>query len=295
MPHPIEPSESAPYAIRRLARGGLAQALDRLNDGDVPLHEQIHETRKAIKKVRALTHLVRPAVERAKKENRKLRSIAHTLSAVRDAHVQHRTFENLRRGYAGAKDACVQKLALLLFESLDQTTQDFVAGKGTKHLRRSLHKARRRVERWLPAKDSWSALGPGFIRGYDGAQSAMTIAYERKSDVAFHGWRRAVKTHRHQVHALVDLFHEDFRARLEQLDILDELLGDEHDLSALKETLTRMKSRVRWNQRCAGLLKMLNERRARLRSQAHELGQRLFARNVETLRKQVKARLKKAL
>jgi CHAD domain-containing protein len=293
MARPIETNESVPHAIRRLARAGLRSALKRLAKGGAPLDEQVHEARTAIKKVRSLTRLVRPAVKRARRENRRLRAVARALSAVRDAHVRTRTLEDLTRGYAGAHDPSVQAVAAFLSEQLDEARRAFDRAKGRKHLERHLRKARRRIERWLPGKDRWPALGPGFLQGYRRGQKAMTSAYQSKSDLAFHAWRRAVKSHRHQVHALSRLFPEDLSGRLEELDQLDRLLGDEHDLSALKEAFKEIQPRVAWNQRCAGLLKLLNERRARLRSQARELGEPLFERSLKTFRSQIKAHLQK--
>lgn len=294
MAHPIDTHEPLPHALRRLAHGDLSIALKRLRKNDLSLEEKVHEARTALKKVRALTRLVRPQVERAAKEDRRLRKIAHTLSDLRDAYVQQRTFDDLVHGGSRGRDTSVRALADLLSQRLDQATRTFEQGSGPRRLRRRLRKARHRVERWLPSpsQDRWSVLGPGLLRGYARAQQAMVDAHRSKTDRAFHAWRRAVKSHRHQIHALLRLFPPDFEKRLAQLDRLDQMLGDEHDLSALKETLHGLAGRVRWNPRCAMLLTSLNERRAHLRSQARSLGSTLFARSLETLRKQWKAPLR---
>lgn len=294
MAHPIDTDESVRHAIRRLARAGLSKAIRRIEKPKAPLDEQIHEARTAIKKVRALTRLVRPAASTAAGENRRLRRVARSLSELRDARVQERAFRDLLRGYAGASDDSVTEITTFLSGRLENARRDFDRSHGLKQLRHRLRKARRRVKNWLPTNKRWRALGPGLVHGYTKAQQAMTDAYCSKDDLAFHTWRRTVKSHRHHVHALLHLFPEDFKLRLEQLDKLDQWLGDEHDLSALKQTLKQAQARVHWNQRCESLAKELNERRARLRSQAHELGEQLFSRAPKTLRNQLKTHLKKA-
>src|SRR5207302_5955336 len=90
--------KSAPAEVRRVAHEQLEGALKQVLTVH-PAHqsEAIHEARKHIKKTRALLRLVRPFASGAfyKRETRKLRKVAQSTSAIRDAHVKLQTLDRL--------------------------------------------------------------------------------------------------------------------------------------------------------------------------------------------------------
>jgi CHAD domain-containing protein len=128
----------------------------------------------------------------------------------------------------------------------------------------------------VPAADRWLAIDQGLALGYRRARDAMAAAYRTKSGADFHAWRRRVKTHRHQIAALETLAPGRLKARIDRLDRLGDLLGDEHDLTVLEEAVRGHLSRIPDRRQRARLLRRIADGRARLRRRARPLGNSLF-------------------
>ena len=273
----IERGEPIPHAIARMARAELARAREIIGVERRPLTTRIHELRVSLKKVRALTRMVRPVVgPAARREDRRLRKLARSVSPIRDAQVLLETFTEL--GAKGGVEAR-PSLEAALEGRLRERARRLEPSNGLDELARRLRKARRRVERWAPDADDsragMSGLIEGYREGYRRARKAMAKAYRVQSGATFHAWRRAVKAHRHQVHVLEAWGPRHLERRLNELDRLDTSLGDEHDLGLLAEALRAEKTCAPDD--CARLLDLLARRRRQLRVAARPLGNRLFA------------------
>jgi CHAD domain-containing protein len=105
----------------------------------------------------------------------------------------------------------------------------------------------------------------------------MDAAYRSGSGADFHTWRRAVKTHRHQLAALKEIAPGRMKARIDELDRLGELLGDEHDLTVLEEAIRGTRTRLPDPDQVDHLLQELTSRKRQLRQRARPLGKRVFA------------------
>lgn len=86
MSYRIRPDRALDDEVRQVAGHQLGKAIDALTDRPQGLHEAVHACRKNIKRVRALYRLIAPiARDFQQQENERLRKMARTLSAVRDA------------------------------------------------------------------------------------------------------------------------------------------------------------------------------------------------------------------
>jgi hypothetical protein len=86
----LRPDEGASEGIRRVARGQLELASNRLTDsGRKEIGEAIHEARKSLKRLRAVVRLARDPLgdDTYRHENRTFRDAGRKLSDVRDAQV----------------------------------------------------------------------------------------------------------------------------------------------------------------------------------------------------------------
>jgi CHAD domain-containing protein len=140
----------------------------------------------------------------------------------------------------------------------------------------------------VPSEDRWRTIGEGLEDGYRRARQAMTAAYRSDTGADFHAWRRAVKTHRHQVHALEPVAPRRMAARLDKLDRLGDLLGDEHDLVVLEQTIRDEQSCFPDERNCDHLLRLVSAQRFRLRERARPLGEQLFAEPPSRFRDQMR-------
>jgi CHAD domain-containing protein len=295
MAYRIKTGESLRRAVARMPRAELAGAAEVIIDDKRPLDERVHELRTAIKRVRALTRLVRPHVGRpARRADRRLRKIARAVSAVRDAEVLLGTFDRLVADLPAPHGDSLVKARAQLAERLEKQSRPFKGDGEAVRLRRRLRKERRRVKRWTPSNNRWRVVGRGFADGYQRARRSMVRAYEGGAsnadrDLAFHAWRRAVKAHRHQVHVLEAACPRRLKPRLDDLDRLGDLLGDEHDLTVLEETLRRERNCFTKPADCDRVLASLEDQRRQLRKVARPLGEKLFADRPRDFRRVAKA------
>jgi CHAD domain-containing protein len=186
------------------------------------------------------------------------------------------TLDDLVRTWPGKKPDSLRKLRAHFSVRLDEALQAFDRTCGFAKLARQLGRARRRVKRWTRAGDGWKAFGPGVARQYQQAHVRMAQAYRAGTGDAFHAWRRSVKSHRHQLHALMDLWPQELKGRVDQLDRLGDLLGEEHDLTVLESVLAATPLDVLDRPAHVQLLKQLDRRRDQRRAQARSLGAPLF-------------------
>jgi CHAD domain-containing protein len=274
----IKPHETVPRAIARMAREELAEARDKVADQREPVTARVHDVRTAIKKLRALSRMVEPAVGRpARRAGRRLQKVARGVSGARDAEVVLEIFDQVVDGADERRSGSLARARAALAARLREHARPLRHGRKTNRLRKRLARERRKVKRWVPTEDRWRAIGGGIDDGYRRARAAMSTAYSHDTGVDFHKWRRAVKTHRHQVYAVEPIEPRRLSARIDKLDRLGDLLGDEHDLTVLEQTIRDEQSCFPDERSCDHLLRLVSARRFRLRARARPLGRELFA------------------
>ncbi|MGH6917253.1 MAG: CHAD domain-containing protein, partial [Geminicoccaceae bacterium] len=144
-----------------------------------------------------------------------------------------------------------------------------------------LRAVRDRLPSWPLADLEFDDLAPGFERSYRRAREAMRAIDDAPSDARFHEWRKRAKDHRYQLELLRDLWPAQVRTRRAEVRTLGDLLGDEHDLSVLRATLSVASER--FGDGGARLLDLAQRQQAELRAQTWPLGLRLFAERPKAL------------
>ncbi|TVR22978.1 MAG: CHAD domain-containing protein [Nitriliruptor sp.] len=270
------PGNAAEDELRRIAAGQVESALDDLADDD--RHRAVHSARKRGKKLRALLRLVRgSAPDLYRRENRALRDAMRRLSDDRDAGVAVETFDDLLSSVgadaiptdlAPVRAALVERRDAVLDAELDQRLAAVQA---------DLAAARDRIGGWEGDGEGFEVVQGGLAKTYGRARDRMDDAYEEATSEAFHLWRKRVKYHRYHVRLLQDLWPGMLRARRKQLHELTDLLGDDHDLSVLRQDLVAEPDRYGGVEGVASLAALLDRRRAELQAAAEPLGRRCFA------------------
>jgi CHAD domain-containing protein len=283
-------------------------ARDGTRPARAPDERAVHDTRKAIKRLRALLALLEDELgQRAyARENDTLRDIAQRLSGARDAAVMLATLDDLveRHPRKLAARGGVRKLRARLHaehrraEQLtlnDPLVRADVLGE--------LHALRYRIAAWsLPERPGMQLVQPSFQRIYrqGRARRARAVHAKRaKRTLAMHRWRKRVKDLRYAAEML-DRDSREARTPLRELarraDELGELLGEEHDLAVFAERLRagapgKRRSRRASDARARGesprtwrtgrgtrraLLSLIARRRRALRRRALRKGARLY-------------------
>jgi CHAD domain-containing protein len=337
------PGEPLGEALRRMALGQLDLAIELLGDdrgagaqpgkrksakrgkehrgkrhgkggADTLDARAIHDTRKALKRLRALVGLLREELgeQQYKREHKILRDAARRLASVRDAEVMVETLDALIEGgprKLGRRRPIVELRKRLAAErtaaarrtAADRTTRaqvlDDLRGMrerarwwelpeqpgiaivehDLRRVYRQGHRRMRRIERTKGDK-----RGKGGARPRSGKRSKGG----RDQTRATHQWRKRVKDLRYAAEIL------DLRPLARRADKLGELLGEEHDLALLAEMLPppgRAPFKDKRGKRARkALLEQIARKRRKLRKRALREGGRLYRRKPKKFTRRVR-------
>jgi CHAD domain-containing protein len=244
----------------------------------------VHETRKALKRLRALLRLIRPAMgeDTFKAENAQLREVGLSLSGARDRHILLETVSKLE----GASHLGRRGLA----ESLRQTIAA-ANGEGAPLTMRQAHarlsEAKKRLAGLPIAGNGFEVVAPGLERSYRRARRAFTEAYRQPTDEAFHEWRKGAQAHWRQMTLLSRAWPDYLGARAVEARRLSQLLGDDHDLAILIAFVHSDAAAGLRGEEAALVERAARRRQAELREAAKPRGERLFAASPKRLRRSI--------
>jgi len=276
---------TAPVAeeLRRVTREQLDAATAHLaaaaEGADPAVH--VHETRKAMKALRALLRLVRGALDSVAfdREDVAFRDVARLLASLRERTAAWAALEALEARSAGAAPPAPpwrrarDHLAAVIGSADAGRPPAGILQAATA----ALAAARERVAGWSLDREGWPALRGGLQRTYARGRTAFKAAQRPPTPARLHEWRKEVKYHQHQIRLLRQGWTAALRVRREALDELGELLGDDHDLALLSELLRRTPGAPSLaDDELEAIQRILSERRAELERAAFELGARLY-------------------
>lgn len=279
MAYEFLPEETNAAGVVRCMREQLDRAISALGeeiDGD-PV-EAVHSARKAIKKERALLRLARGSLraDQRRDANKRLRDVARTLSAVRDADVMLQTVEQLAERSSGQLPA---RTFSSLRDHLLASGASVRAGADTAGLAETavaeLTQLRTAIDEWDLRGSDWDAIQAGLRRTYRHGRKAFSQVRAVPSIAHLHDWRKRVKDHWYHLRLLSTVCGPIVGGASQEADHLSELLGEDHDLAVLSEVLDGARPDPTVDvEYLAGLI---DRRRNELQSEAGEVGARLFA------------------
>jgi CHAD domain-containing protein len=284
-------SETLADELRHTALGQLDHAIRLLGaeNGTAPAGNAVHETRKAIKRLRALMRLLREQLGEKgfARENAVLRDAALRLAGARDAEVRVITLDTLieRHPKKLGRRGGVGRLRSQLIAQREQAIRDAYED----HLARAevldeLRALRERVEHWsFPRQEGIAIVEPGLRSIYrQGDRRRRRAARSKRSGArAMHQWRKRVKDLRYAAEMLDR--GDPLRRLARRADRLGELLGEDHDLAMLAEQLKAPGENGQGHALSVGpntrrlLLRLIARQRRRLRKRALKKGERLYA------------------
>lgn len=280
MPYRFKRKEDLPASVVRIVTEQTGRAAEELGDaGGGDIHEAVHDARKRFKKTRSLLRLIRSELGDAvyRRENDWFRSAAHRLAGARDAEAMIETYDQLAERYPELGD-CGPLTRLR--DALIRRRERIVAGQqdlsGTaRELAAQLQAVPERLEHWRLDRNGFGAIAPGLERSYRRGRKALHKAYRKRTDEAFHEWRKRVKDYWYHSRLLRRTWPALLETRVDELKRLSDLLGDDHDLAVLRATLHQERDELGGG---APLLACLAaQRQQELRAEARDLGSRLYA------------------
>jgi CHAD domain-containing protein len=281
-------SEPFDNGFKRIATEQIDRALAQLNDNEDRV-VAVHECRKALKRIRALLRLVRPALGDStfRSENAQMRDIAGGLSGARDRHVLLETLAKLEAASeaAGTPFAAAIRTAIMEIANGGDAPKGDVAA--MKHAASLLTDAKKRIAGLRLTGDGFAAVGPGLQASYRKARRAFREAYRDPHDDAFHEWRKGTQQHWRHMALLARAWPECLGARSTEARALSQLLGDDHDLALLIAFLNSDAADAIADAHVLTAKQAALRRQDELRTIARPLGQRLFAEGPKTLHRRI--------
>ncbi|MBZ0162620.1 MAG: CHAD domain-containing protein [Notoacmeibacter sp.] len=236
----IDPRKDLTRQVTGIAARQLARMEKEFNVRGEPAHQAVHDARKRIKRLRGLYRLIRPAVKSfARSENARLRGIAQSMSAEREATALIETADKLAARFAGDADAGVlSRLRNALVERRDRIADAGNTGFNAKLAAAGGECAAARAALGgiaLPASRARARklLVGSLKRSYRDARDGFGKAKQSGAAEDWHALRKLVKHHMMQVRLMSAVRTRTMKRRARALDQLGEFLGDDHDLAVL--------------------------------------------------------------
>lgn len=277
----LDPNASLAREVRRVAREGLVDAVEVLDDLDgaspEEIEEAVHDVRKRCKEVRAVARLVRSSLgEEYDRFNNLVGDAADCLSPIRDAHAVLGTLDDLRRLGNGAA-ANLDRVRAGQVALADQATRGVRGGdRRIRTARRQLVAARKLVKAWkLP--NNFGPIDAGIRRSYRRGRRALATARDNPTDEHLHEWRKAVKTLWYQLRLIERCAPSVLTPLIATLDDLAEALGDDHDLAVLVERVARDPAQFGGVRHAMQAIDVARTHQDELRRRAFRLGATVYA------------------
>lgn len=232
----FEPGETLKKAFARVADLEMTTIRTALAEDDQ--ETAIHRARRAIKRIRALLRLAKPALGGAfKKPNGRWRDAGRSLAGSRDGAVMLATYDKVA-------DACADLPAKQVSSIRKKLTGgaghgDGAPGRGGGAILDSIERAERSVAklRWPRSDDD---LFEGLLRTQQRLRQCRKSACADPRSEKLHEWRKRLKDDAAQAGLLRSVLARDLAVRWEQSKELAEILGEEHDLTVLHHRLAEL-------------------------------------------------------
>jgi CHAD domain-containing protein len=276
----LRDGESAPNGIQRIACGQLDMSIERLEgEIDEDTGTAVHETRKSLKRLRTTVRLARDELgdDVYRQENVSFRDAGRRLAGARDNQVLLETLAAVTDRDGAARDSYTPFRRTLSAQHA-AAQKNLQQGEAVGDVLSELREARARVPEWPLGRQGLDALVQGFKRLYRRGRRAYRKAREDPSSENLHELRKRVKDLWYAAQIVRRGARKRMKRTAQKARRLSDLIGQEHDLAQLAEQAAKRRDRFDDDAAAADLAERIERRRAKLRSEALELGSRLYRR-----------------
>lgn len=268
----LNPELSVAEELKRVLREEMEAAAQQLRiaaqgNGD----EAIHEARKSVKKIRATLRLVQANIGNLYAEkNAEFGAVGRTLSELRDAAAMVETYDELRKHYGNQVEKGVWTALRRLLMKRKRDTENAVSDVAVLHrYGQQLDTAAKQVDSWPLRGTQFVTIAPGLVVAFRRGRQAMKRAQKTASPEHFHEFRKRVKDHWYHVRLLHPVWADMMEAYGGVLKEMQTWLGDDHNLTVLRETIGNEQS-------LSVLVPIIEQHQAKLRGRALVAGARVY-------------------
>ena len=282
----LKVNESVSSGIKRNVSHELEKVLKQSgaklkpNSQDSAKAEAAHEIRKCFKKMRAALRLVRAELgdDIYREENWCFRDAARPLAEVRDAEMLIEAFDKLRKQCAAQidKGSLVKVRDVLCANQKILIRRIIGEQRALAEVKKIATCALARVSDWRIDLEGWDAMETGLRRVYRTGHRALSMAVESPSVANLHEWRKQVKYLWHVLQLLEAAWTGSEGELGDQFHQLSRLLGEDHDLAILRQTLAADPLVYGGQRFLKNLFVDIDRLRADFEQQAFALGRQLY-------------------
>lgn len=269
-------NEPIDKGFRRIGLEQIGRAQRQLEGTASNSTTAVHETRKSLKRVRALLRLFRTGLGETtfRAENARFRDIGAMLSSARDSQVLIQTALKLETLPGQVSNAGLAAFKKMLQEdgAENPPVPDAVIAEALENLLKSA-KSFRRLK---VGGGGFDIVEGGLRRSYGKALKCFAAAYASPHDEAFHEWRKTVQQHWRHMALISRAWPDHFASRVTAARALSQLLGDDHDLAMLRAHLSTLPTSRLPAMHVSEIERLATARQQELRAEAAPRGKQLF-------------------
>lgn len=257
----------------RIAREQIGKAVAGAENSQESPERRVHEARRRCKKLRALFRLVRPGFAGYGTEDAFVRDASRGLAAARDMRVTQQTYVELMAwshrpvpplaSDASGRDGEVEALRSFAdqMRELDHRSRD-----------------------WRLERIDLDTLAAGLKHTYRRGRQTGREANRRRTDEAFHEWRKYSKYHWNQLGLLEGCAGEILPAAHKCAGDLADQLGLHHDLAVLQDLLRTAPAELGPDIDVGFAIDAADRRQAQSEARIASLGRQVFAEKPKALK-----------
>lgn len=237
----ISNTESISINIHRILLEQFHYILMQSEKGQEEVHKSIHETRKSMKRIRAVLRMIRDEIGYSSyyRENTFYRDLSRELSEIRNFEVLSNSIQNLRQDLSNTISPDV---FALLEEELGRQRKMVMGGEAglsklLKEIAGKVESARDRIYDFPIRHNDFRVFEGGLFRMYRQGKRYLRDARNNPSPTHLHDLRKKMKYFWYQVEILQPIFPGPMKAYASTLETIAENLGVYHDLQVLQEFL----------------------------------------------------------
>lgn len=237
----ISNTESISKNIHRILLEQFSYIIIQSEKSQEEVHKSIHETRKSMKRIRAVFRMIRDEIGYSSyyRENTFYRDLSRELSEIRNFEVLSGSLKNLQEDLSNTIPSDV---FVLLEDELGRQQNMVMGGQARlsqllKEMAGKIEIARDRIYDFPIRHDDFRAFEGGLFRMYRQGKRYLHDARNNPSPTHLHDLRKRLKYFWYQVEILQPIFPGPMKAYASTLETIAENLGVYHDLQVLQEFL----------------------------------------------------------
>jgi len=255
--------------------------------------DPIGEVRRCFKRIRAALRMAREELgeELYHEENWLFRDAARPLTQVRDAIVLVETVDRLKQQLVEAigQRPYAKLRAALVAHRQEVECRVLAKGNAFAVVADAATRALARLGAWKLQGDGWAAVEPGLRRVYRQGRRAHAVAVEGPTVANLHEWRKQTKYLWHQLQLLEASWTDTERELVRHTHQLATLLGEDHDLGVLRETLAADPLIYGGHPILKKAFAVIDRSRGELERQAFAMGQEIYSDMPRTFTSRIEA------